>query len=141
MDPSDTKMDLGPWTLFSLLDRTFLSSVRLACVFGNLGNEALLVSAEDEVGMNHHHFQAPMAIQYIAGLVHGFQRRRLPGGGRHAVLAAAQEGGGPLQQERDHLRLRQRAARLGMHAVGAALQLVMMFATQICQLNADCALI
>lgn len=49
MDPLDGKMDLEPWSLFSLLDRDFLSSIRLACVFGNLGNEALLVTQNDEV--------------------------------------------------------------------------------------------
>jgi len=43
------RMDLSRWTLFSLLDKDFLSSVRLACVFGNLGNEAILVTNEDEV--------------------------------------------------------------------------------------------
>ena len=49
MDPMQPKMDLGPWTIFSLLDREFLSTIRLACVFGNLGNEALLVNEVDEV--------------------------------------------------------------------------------------------
>jgi len=43
------RMDLSRWTLFSLLDKEFLSRVRLACVFGNLGNEAILVTHDDEV--------------------------------------------------------------------------------------------
>ena len=32
-----------------MLDAEFLSTIRLACVFGNLGNEALVISNEDEV--------------------------------------------------------------------------------------------
>lgn len=42
-------MDLGNWTIFSLLDKEFTAQIRLACVFGNLGNEALLVTRDDEV--------------------------------------------------------------------------------------------
>ena len=42
-------MDLGSWTIFSLLDREFTAQIRLACVFGNLGNEALIVTRDDEV--------------------------------------------------------------------------------------------
>ena len=49
MDVYPPKMDLSRWPLLSLLEPSFLSSVRLACVFGNLGNEALLVTEADEV--------------------------------------------------------------------------------------------
>ncbi len=41
-------MDLSKWSLFSLLDPDFLSTVRLACVFGQ-GNEGLMVTRSDEV--------------------------------------------------------------------------------------------
>lgn len=43
------EMELGSWTIFSLLDREFTAQIRLACVFGNLGNEALIVTRDDEV--------------------------------------------------------------------------------------------
>ena len=43
------QMELGSWTIFSLLDREFTAQIRLACVFGNLGNEALIVTRDDEV--------------------------------------------------------------------------------------------
>jgi len=42
-------MELSNWTIFSLLDRDFASQIRLAAVFGNLGNEALIVTRNDEV--------------------------------------------------------------------------------------------
>jgi len=42
-------MELSNWTIFSLLDKEFTAQIRLACVFGNLGNEALLVTRDDEV--------------------------------------------------------------------------------------------
>ena len=42
-------MDLGSWTIFSLLDKEFTAQIRLACVFGNLGNEALIVTRDGEV--------------------------------------------------------------------------------------------
>ena len=37
-------MDLGSWTIFTLL-----AQIRLACVFRNLGNEALIVTRDGEV--------------------------------------------------------------------------------------------
>ena len=43
------RMELGSWTIFSLLDREFIAQVRLCCVFGNLGNEALIVTRDNEV--------------------------------------------------------------------------------------------
>ena len=43
------EMELGSWTIFSLLDKEFTAQIRLACVFGNLGNEALIVTRDDEV--------------------------------------------------------------------------------------------
>ena len=42
-------MDLGSWTIFSLLNTEFTSHIRLASVFGNLGNEALIVKRDGEV--------------------------------------------------------------------------------------------
>ncbi|CAG0905073.1 unnamed protein product, partial [Cyprideis torosa] len=42
-------MDLREWTIFSLLSQPFLRRLKMVCVFGNLGNEALLVTKEDEV--------------------------------------------------------------------------------------------
>lgn len=42
-------MDLKSWSIFALLDKEFLASVRVACVFGNLGNEALVITHSDEV--------------------------------------------------------------------------------------------
>ncbi len=44
-----SRMDLGSWTIFSLLDKEFTAQIRLACVFGNLGNEALIVTRDGEV--------------------------------------------------------------------------------------------
>ena len=44
-----SEMELGSWTIFSLLDREFTAQIRLARVFGNLGNEALIVTRDDEV--------------------------------------------------------------------------------------------
>lgn len=41
-------MDLGSWTIFSLLDTEFTAQIRLASVFGNLGNEAI-VTRDGEV--------------------------------------------------------------------------------------------
>jgi hypothetical protein len=42
-------LDFQPWTLFSLLDPPFLHSLRLSCVFGNLGNESILITEDDQV--------------------------------------------------------------------------------------------
>ena len=44
-----SSMDMASWTIFSLLDKEFGAQIRLACVFGNLGNEALIVTKDDEV--------------------------------------------------------------------------------------------
>jgi len=44
-----SSMDMASWTIFSLLDKEFAAQIRLACVFGNLGNEALIVTKDDEV--------------------------------------------------------------------------------------------
>ena len=43
------KMDLKKWSIFAILEKEFLAQIRLACVFGNLGNEALMISHDDEV--------------------------------------------------------------------------------------------
>ncbi|KDR17139.1 RCC1 and BTB domain-containing protein 1-like isoform X2 [Zootermopsis nevadensis] len=42
-------MDLMKWPIFSLLESDFVSQIRMACVFGNLGNEAIMVTKSDEV--------------------------------------------------------------------------------------------
>ena len=42
-------MDLGSWTIFSLLDKEFTAQIRLTSVYGNLGNEALIVTRDGEV--------------------------------------------------------------------------------------------
>ena len=49
MDTSGSTRKLSQWPIFSLLDTNFLSGVKLACVFGSTGNEALVVSHNDEV--------------------------------------------------------------------------------------------
>jgi len=41
--------ELGRWPIFSLLDETFLTSLRIACVFGSAGNEAIVITRDDEV--------------------------------------------------------------------------------------------
>lgn len=40
---------LSRWPIFSLLEPDFLASIKLACVFGGAGNEAIVVTVEDEV--------------------------------------------------------------------------------------------
>ncbi|XP_026279379.1 RCC1 and BTB domain-containing protein 1 isoform X1 [Frankliniella occidentalis] len=50
-------MELDRWKVFSLLSPALRQKVRLACVFGTHGNEALLVTIDDEVyalGSNGH---------------------------------------------------------------------------------------
>ena len=69
------EMELGSWTIFSLLDREFTAQIRLACVFGNLGNEALIVTRDDEVyalGSN----GAGCLGQYQSGQTPSHQRSR-----------------------------------------------------------------
>lgn len=48
---------LSKWPIFSLLDEAFLHSLKLVCVFGSSGNEAVVVSHDDQVyalGSNSH---------------------------------------------------------------------------------------
>ena len=40
---------LNKWPIFSLLEPEFLASIKLACVFGGAGNEAIVVTVDDEV--------------------------------------------------------------------------------------------
>ena len=40
---------ISKWPIFSLLEVNFLQSIKLACVFGSAGNEAILVTSDDEV--------------------------------------------------------------------------------------------
>lgn len=42
-------MSLDQWPIFSLLDPTFFQQIKFAAVFGSAGNEALVVTREDEV--------------------------------------------------------------------------------------------
>jgi hypothetical protein len=43
------RISLKSWSIFSLLEKEFLSKVKLACVFGQVGNEAIVVTFDDEV--------------------------------------------------------------------------------------------
>ncbi|KAL7641414.1 UNVERIFIED_CONTAM: hypothetical protein RMT77_008554 [Armadillidium vulgare] len=42
-------MELEKWPIFSLLKKDFVQKLKIACVFGALGNEAILVTKNDEV--------------------------------------------------------------------------------------------
>ena len=42
-------MALDQWPIFSLLDPAFFQGIKLAAVYGTAGNEALIVTNEDEV--------------------------------------------------------------------------------------------
>lgn len=42
-------LDITKWPIFSLLEPDFLEKVTKACVYGSSGNEALMVTSEDEV--------------------------------------------------------------------------------------------
>ncbi|ODN05802.1 RCC1 and BTB domain-containing protein 1 [Orchesella cincta] len=42
-------MELKNWTVFGLLDQDFVANIKLACVFGNLGHEAIIVTKSDDV--------------------------------------------------------------------------------------------
>ncbi|XP_023712816.2 RCC1 and BTB domain-containing protein 1 [Cryptotermes secundus] len=42
-------MDLMKWPIFSLLEPDFVYKIKMACVYGNLGNEAIMVTESDEV--------------------------------------------------------------------------------------------
>ena len=41
--------ELGRWPIFSLLDEDFLASLRIACVFGSAGNEAIVITQDGDV--------------------------------------------------------------------------------------------
>lgn len=41
--------DIDKWLIFSILSREFLTNIKIACVFGSSGNEALIVTKHDEV--------------------------------------------------------------------------------------------
>ena len=49
MDASGSNRKLSQWPIFSLLDASFMSGVKMACVFGSTGNEALVITRDDEV--------------------------------------------------------------------------------------------
>ena len=40
---------LSRWPVFSLLEPEFLNRIKIACVFGAAGNEAVVVTWDDEV--------------------------------------------------------------------------------------------
>ncbi|XP_021955121.1 RCC1 and BTB domain-containing protein 1 isoform X1 [Folsomia candida] len=42
-------MELKNWTIFGLLDPEFFANIKIACVFGNLGHEAILCMKNDDV--------------------------------------------------------------------------------------------
>ncbi|XP_071517707.1 RCC1 and BTB domain-containing protein 1-like isoform X1 [Panulirus ornatus] len=42
-------MELEKWPIFSLLKPEFIEKMKLACVFGSLGNEAVIVTKDDDV--------------------------------------------------------------------------------------------
>ena len=42
-------LDITKWPIFSLLEPDFLEKVTKACVYGSSGNEALMVTIDDEV--------------------------------------------------------------------------------------------
>ena len=42
-------LNVDKWPIFSLLNPSFLSNIKLACVFGGQGNEALIVTKDDLV--------------------------------------------------------------------------------------------
>ena len=83
-----SSMDMASWTIFSLLDKEFAAQIRLACVFGNLGNEALIVTKDDEVCV-------PQILYLFVtkkGVRSRLQRRWLPWSGGHALHARAKAG-------------------------------------------------
>lgn len=49
MEELSRESKLLRWPIFSLLDTHLLQNVKLACVFGSAGNEAILVTCDDEV--------------------------------------------------------------------------------------------
>lgn len=42
-------LDISKWSIFSALDPKFVVKFKLVCVFGSSGNEALIVSQDDQV--------------------------------------------------------------------------------------------
>ena len=42
-------LDTNKWPIFSLLSTEFLSAIRQACVLGSSGNEAIVITTDDEV--------------------------------------------------------------------------------------------
>jgi len=49
MDIFGKRIDLRLWSIFTIFDNDFLSKIRVACVYGNVGNEALMITKDDEV--------------------------------------------------------------------------------------------
>ena len=42
-------LDLDKWPIFSLLENELLSNIKQACIFGNSGNEAIIITKDDDV--------------------------------------------------------------------------------------------
>ena len=42
-------LDVDKWPIFSLLEPEFLANIRTASVFGSSGNEALIMTKDDDV--------------------------------------------------------------------------------------------
>lgn len=40
---------IDKWLIFSILEPEFTSNIKIACVFGSSGNEALIVNKDDDV--------------------------------------------------------------------------------------------
>lgn len=41
-------MDIGKWAIFSIADSRFIANIKLVCVFGSSGNEALIITKDDQ---------------------------------------------------------------------------------------------
>lgn len=40
---------IDKWLIFSILEPEFIANIKIACVFGSSGNEALIVNKDDDV--------------------------------------------------------------------------------------------
>lgn len=50
MPAYNTKMsNIDKWLIFSILEPDFISNIKIVCVFGSSGNEALIVNKDDDV--------------------------------------------------------------------------------------------
>ncbi len=49
MTTHSVDQSISKWPIFALLEDSFLETLKLVCVFGSSGNEAVLVTHDDEV--------------------------------------------------------------------------------------------